>query len=324
MKRFLAALAAFLIPISALAAFTLPSEILLSPALIESPLDIAHEFHASMEGNYFASLWVRGSVDADRTSIEAATVRMTFDITGPQLSIRTKWQMRVKDSVGYVLLESINGEYDHALARFATSVAGKQWLEIPLSASDLDHALASEEKREETAQLMNALLSVTQKSVREYVLTLKPEAVQTLGAMGEIDEETLQALLSGTLDFTVGLTADGLPASVRHAFSFQADTVGVRGSGLTTLRSNPVVVQIPSNSMTVEEIESTFAPPSLPSFDFDSGTDEEWTVPAEPASDREDLESDDACSSENDAARVMAVRKGLCKNERKSRRRLEN
>lgn len=310
MRRLVATLAlTALLPTLAIAAFTGPSELLFAESWKNQPFDAAYEVHANLQDTYFASLWVRGSGQKVEGGFSKGTATMTLDIAGPQFTVRSKWQVRVANGYAYVLLERIEGNADHPLATLAASITGKHWLSFPLSEVEEEtteiHTMARE--------LVDAILILTQKPAgagTQYTLTLNKEPSEQLGDfLGVVgDEDMLRSILaSSTFQIDARADAHDRVQSLSHSLSFTVKEVSIRSTGTVTLRTKPLTIESPADSLSLEEVQAMLEWP-LPSFWTDDVMPDmsDWE-PSEP-----DTSWDDPCASDDPVKHLSAVRVGAC------------
>ncbi len=360
-RSLLSALLTLAVPAIALAAYAAPSDLLLALKFHNQPMDIAYEAHVTHAPEMYASVWLKGSAQSTTPETAKADMKLTFDLVMPEAktTVRAKMQMRVVDGMFYVYLESVDGVTDHELATLTGKIAGKNWFSVPLNDVQNLHGMGDEAKMRDMAVVAIDALLMMEKTGNTYSLKLRPDGAEFLASAlndmaarsnGEIPEMTesdtmdLRALLAQTnLHIKVQTNAADLPASVKYYVSTAQEGVEFVLQGTATVRSAPLVVEVPRGAQDLQEaLEKLDAWPSG-AFSEYQGSPPEWEVVPEPEWNEEEwmeeewptegMEPDEhidgtapgtsGCPGETEAEQLAAARRGDCGMQRPSRRSLQ-
>ncbi len=103
------ALSALALPAMAIAAYTVPSDLLKATQNLGKPMDVSYEAHAKVEGVDMA-MWLKGSAEGKSVATAKADMRMTVHAASPEEgTMEVKVSARVLKQTLYVRLDSVKG-----------------------------------------------------------------------------------------------------------------------------------------------------------------------------------------------------------------------
>ena len=145
MKRISFAVAASLLlaPMSGLAAYTSPAELMAAVQDTSVARAFSVTAHAKSEGMYI-SVWASGTeLGADPMTISMST-KATVDIVKDAMKMRVKAELLAVNGMLYVRVLSIDGSFQNEFASASTIVKQKQWLSFPLDQELLEEITGGE------------------------------------------------------------------------------------------------------------------------------------------------------------------------------------
>jgi hypothetical protein len=233
-------------------------------------------------------------------------VRLTLDINdGKGASLRAKLQARIVDGREYVLIESVEGTYDHELAAIAASLKAKKWMMI--SFEDLEDMLMTPQMEEATTasweelrEFMDGAFDLT-KNGMSYSLMVKPDVLNAIKADGDIDDMNVHVKIDTNANDT--LKAVKFYAAATAQEDMHRFTGVIQGS--FTPRTKPVTVQVPAGAVDMQEYLESFGMPFLPSSFQDSS--DAWEDTTSTIDEYNDSDCDPSTSKG-----LSNIRKGAC------------
>lgn len=281
MKKFSAlvlGLSMVLTPLSSLAAFTMPSELL---AAIQSgkAMTFSGEMHGHA-GNYYMALWINGTSTLSQANPMGAT-KATIDISAPQGKLRAKVQIRVKEKKMYVFIDSIEGSLDNVVTHFAGSMKSKQWFSIPMDEIASSEMQAQDmSSMDEFLQLMSApaknggtiyTLTLTRDAAREVVQGLSDMNLRDLGI-------EITNAMPPKVTFQVQMTVDAKNSLQLTTMNMDLSQTGfgISLKGWSAPAKSGFTVEVPKNVVSADEWANAMGNLWTPDFGIPPSTHDEW------------------------------------------------
>jgi hypothetical protein len=262
-----------LAPAIALAAFTLPSQVLMSVQFDGKPMDIAFEAHGHME-DMDVSAWISGQSQNHKDIKSAkAALKATVDMQKEgEGRMRIKAEMKVVDAKGYFRLVSIEGAFQDELGDIATQFSSNKWYSVDLdeAAEETPVGLYSEEEMTELlSSFIDRLFSLQKtKSGTDtvYSIKLKRQAWKEFSVLlketgmddgiipSKKDLNELRKIFSKiNVHIKVTTDASDVAKSLKLYAAYKDKDLSVALQGTSTVRSSPVQVTAPLDAIPLEE-----------------------------------------------------------------------
>lgn len=263
MRRLIASLslAGLLSPLAASAQWTMPSQVFLALNDMSSSTTSV-EMHVHAEDVY-VSVWANGSQQGTFMSPDSrAKWKATIDVVQGPVSVRMKGQMRMNENIVYLKLDTFEGSLDDLLGTFSWSLLQKDWVRIPLGEMLGMGDMPFESMMMQDPVLLTQLDEFFSVSERRfpggYAYTLTPSPAFL--AMLDLDQGAVM-----DMEIKVDTNADRTPvfASVAIDMSDPVTGMTMRMDGKTQGSRDPVYVEVPKNTISLEELEA-----HLQSLDF--------------------------------------------------------
>lgn len=277
MRRFLASSALAALTFQPLAAFaesslaiaTTPTELFRTIQADTSARSISAEAHLHAENAWF-SLWMSGAGEGGPDIRSAkGEMKATVDVDMPEENVkaRLKFQFRVVNGVGYVMLDSLEGKYEDDVAKAVASASLKKWIAIDMPEEEFDHEL--DQSANHFDEILDITSAVTGNDIR-YTLNLRRDFLEMFEEEGRANL-TMNIRMNPVERFQ-SLTLEGTFASSDVSGSLKA-TSSKLPNGLT--------VTVPADTIALDEWMD-----NVPTFAPDFGTpweeEESWEYPTEP------------------------------------------
>lgn len=139
MNRLSLAIAATLMamPVSALAAYSTPSELMTAVRDNSVPRSFSVTAHAMSDGTY-VSVWTSGSEQGSDPSTMQVNAKATVDVVHGNLKVRVKAELLAINGTLYARLVSFDGGYQNAFASISGMLKQHQWVSMPLDEALVD------------------------------------------------------------------------------------------------------------------------------------------------------------------------------------------
>ena len=273
MRRLALSLAVLALPVSALAVFAKPSELLNAMQFEGKPLDVAYEAHAQMDDIY-ASVWLKGNVEGTDAEDAKANLRLTVDFVQGEENLRGKAQLRLIDKTLYMMLDSITCISGNpcAYVDLAEGYANNQWYSLSLENLQEQQGVDDAEAEAIVKIIVDAALSLerTQSGNEStYSLKLKRAAAAELkkvvtqlakdhpsmgiDTLSSKDSAELRKIFAKTnLHIKAVTTLKDEPKSLKMYLAYADKDVRFVLQGAMTLRTAPVKVLKPANAISLD------------------------------------------------------------------------
>lgn len=292
------------------------------------------EMHGHFQ-KYYVSVWVQEKVQGRDLDMNA-TMNATIDFASEQVKGRAKLEIRIVNHKVYVMVDSINGNFDNEFLSFAEQFKTKKWFSFDLD--QLNNEMQGYYSSGGDLSLLDQFLDVhpvlTTSGVT-YELSLKREIMREIakslrernwGTMFGIQADSLRRtppafsmLIKADADRNGNFFNVRIDASVTHPLvGFSLVMKDALSSGMLSVSAPPNAVdfttllesvQNPMKQGILNRVPQPYSPPAPPPPALEPLDDAEWqweepvpTVPSTP--------SPDAICPPN--AGAAAVRRGLC------------
>jgi hypothetical protein len=252
-----------LVPLTTLAAFTTPGELLMSIASKGVPVNFSEEIHGSYQNQYFISAWMSGDAQGATLNDIAMNMRMTFDFAMPDTTMRAKFQFRMKDGTLYMLPESVTGKYSNEVMDLAGNLIGKKWIAIPM-----DESMGMEASDPMMLSALDEIFDLSSAAGRNggttYTLSLKREIVQEImkelraqSSMHPELEAAMDALSAPQVRLVVTMDMDANDSMVSARAEGNLSIPEFKGTlkSTATMSKTPIVVTVPTNVVSMDALD---------------------------------------------------------------------
>ncbi len=269
MRRSLLALGTTLLmlaPITASAAFTLPSELFQSLAQDTAASDFSLMMNGGSDGSY-AAAWISGSQQGTDVESLQLTLKATIDFVEKGKTIRVKGAVMIVNGTLYAKLDSISGTNEVLVKEASAGATLNQWFALPLDEGTVQSI---------TGESMSSVTGIDLKQA-DSIFEMRHSnsangTVYTLHFTEEFSALIAQTLREGMNDtssvgtdffpwealaklvtFTMTVRTDLQDRPLASAFSFMMNSPEsyVRLSGSDAKRTSPLSLSAPANAMSI-------------------------------------------------------------------------
>lgn len=276
MKRLSFAVAAsfLLIPVSTLAAYSTPAELMAAVQGKSVPRSFTVTAHA-MNDDTFVTVWASGAEQGTDPQTIQMTTKATVDVVKGKLRIRAKAELLATGGMLYARLVSFDGSYQSAFASIAGVVKQQKWVSMPLDEAMLDQITGGSAMNVSSADPAQAdnMFHMQSKPGKNggtvYTLTLTQDYASTLAQLIRQmlnDQSTANddffpwRQLAEGMRFESTVMTDAHDAFVSSVFSLStassASSLSISGSEQKLAAA--LSVKAPSNAITMDQALATF------------------------------------------------------------------
>lgn len=304
---------AFLTPLTSLAAYQNPSDLLRGAEFDGGARDFSMEFHGGADGTY-ASAWINGAAEGSSPETVRAKLAATIDIHTDGITMRSRHEVLIADQKAYLRMKEFGGDGIVDTMSLSDELMGKwyvlpldeaEFLSLPVTDVNATDAMiggiseqfsslpsSPEELQRIGTEIIDnifALQTAPFDGGTAYTLSLKPDffkhilriAAEMAGENPDIlllepGVMELRRNLDDAVSFSmkIDMNTDGKMRFGRFDFSYDKDGVKVNSKGQTAVRSSAVVFDAPQNAEPIDALASL-----LNATVSDLPTLEEWGLP---------------------------------------------
>lgn len=277
MRRILASSALAALTFQPLAAFaestlaiaTTPTELFRTIQADTSARTISAEAHVHAENAWF-SMWVNGAGEGGPDVRSAkGEMKATVDIDMPEENVkaRLKFQFRVVNGIGYVMLDSLEGTYEDDIAKAVASASLKKWIAVEMPEDEFDHEI--DQSANHFDEVLDITSAVTGNDIR-YTLNLRRDFLKMFAEEGR-----------GNLTMNVRMNPVDRFQSLTLESSFVSSDVSGSLKASSSKLPNGLTVVAPTNTVDLDEWMDN-VPAFAPDFGNPWEEEESWEYPTEP------------------------------------------